>query len=116
MSRSTERTEIHDVACPLAAVDRRLEDVHRQWLRVTCRAIQYGFPDLFRFRPGKRPRLGIEVFRPVLGEGGGIMVIDPVVFVQPGPNLRPISSAPKTVERREATEFGKPQFFAESIP
>ncbi|OPH82386.1 hypothetical protein [Nitrobacter vulgaris] len=31
MSRKTERTELHDRACPLAAIDRRLEDVHRHW-------------------------------------------------------------------------------------
>lgn len=31
MPNSTERSELHDNACPLAAVDRRLEDVHRHW-------------------------------------------------------------------------------------
>jgi hypothetical protein len=31
MSNPTERSELHDTACPLAAVDRRLEDVHRHW-------------------------------------------------------------------------------------
>jgi hypothetical protein len=28
---STERSEQHDSACPLAAIDRRLDDVHRHW-------------------------------------------------------------------------------------
>ncbi len=28
---SSERSELHDNACPLAAVDRRLDDVHRHW-------------------------------------------------------------------------------------
>jgi hypothetical protein len=31
MSKPIERSELHDAACPLAAVDRRLEDVHRHW-------------------------------------------------------------------------------------
>jgi hypothetical protein len=31
MSNSTERSELHDNACPLAAIDRRLDDVHRHW-------------------------------------------------------------------------------------
>jgi len=31
MAKPTERSELHDAACPLAAVDRRLEDVHRHW-------------------------------------------------------------------------------------
>lgn len=31
MPKPTERSELHDTACPLAAVDRRLEDVHRHW-------------------------------------------------------------------------------------
>jgi hypothetical protein len=31
LSKSGERSELHDAACPLAAVDRRLEDVHRHW-------------------------------------------------------------------------------------
>jgi hypothetical protein len=44
------------------------------------------------------------------------MLIHPVIFVQPGPNLRPISSTPKTVEWREAAEFSKSQFFLESLP
>lgn len=31
MSKPIERSELHDADCPLAAVDRRLEDVHRHW-------------------------------------------------------------------------------------
>lgn len=31
MPKPTERSELHDSACPLAAVDRRLDDVHRHW-------------------------------------------------------------------------------------
>ena len=31
MSKPVERSELHDAVCPLAAVDRRLEDVHRHW-------------------------------------------------------------------------------------
>jgi hypothetical protein len=31
LSKSAERSEFHDAACPLVAVDRRLEDVHRHW-------------------------------------------------------------------------------------
>jgi hypothetical protein len=31
MSKPSERSELHDTGCPLAAVDRRLEDVHRHW-------------------------------------------------------------------------------------
>jgi hypothetical protein len=31
MANRDERSELHDTACPLAPVDRRLEDVHRHW-------------------------------------------------------------------------------------
>lgn len=31
MAKSAERREQHDEGCPLAAVDRRLDDVHRHW-------------------------------------------------------------------------------------
>jgi hypothetical protein len=31
MAKPMERSELHDAACPLAAVDRRLEDVHGHW-------------------------------------------------------------------------------------
>ena len=45
MADRDERSEVHDTACPLVPIDRRLEDVHRHWHSAE-RA--YFEPDAFR--------------------------------------------------------------------
>src|SRR6266699_4348019 len=85
-------------------------------LRVTWRAIQYGRPDRFRLRPGVLPRQGIEVFLPVLGDSDDVMLIDPVVVVQPRLDLRPVSSTPKYLDRREAVQLSLSDGGPESVP
>jgi hypothetical protein len=62
------------------------------------------------------PRRGIEVFRSVLGDSDDVMVIDPVILVQPRFDLRPISSTPKFLYRRETPEFRLANNSSESVP
>lgn len=62
------------------------------------------------------PRRGIEVFRSVLGDCDDIMVIYPVVIVQPRLDLWPVPSTPKFLYWREPPEFRAANNGPETVP
>jgi hypothetical protein len=62
------------------------------------------------------PRRGIKIFRSVLGNCDGVMVMNPVVVVQPRFDLRPVPSTPNLLHRREAPQLSFANDSPESVP
>jgi hypothetical protein len=62
------------------------------------------------------PRRGIEIFRSVLGDCADIMVMNPIVVVQPRFDLRPVPSTPKFLYGRETSKFSVANNSPKSVP
>jgi hypothetical protein len=62
------------------------------------------------------PRRGIEIFRSVFGNCDGVMVMNPIVIVQPRFDLRPVPSTPNFLYRRETPQFSVANDSPESVP